>query len=66
MDYFQQFKGRFIGIMQLDDCDTLLQKLVNNPDDQFFYDTLKSIPSKALDTSEFVDSIKQIKSTAEI
>jgi len=33
MDYFQQFKSRFIGIMQLDDCDTLLQKLVNNPDD---------------------------------
>lgn len=62
MDYFQQFKGRFIGIMQLDDCDTLLQTLVNNPDDWFFYDTLKSMPSKALDASEFVDSIKQIKS----
>ncbi|MDC0390225.1 hypothetical protein OAM42_00050 [Candidatus Thioglobus sp.] len=62
MDYFQQFKGRFIGIMQLDDCDTLLQTLVNNPDDWFFYDTLKSMPSTALDASEFVDSIKQIKS----
>jgi hypothetical protein len=43
MDYFQQFKGRFIGIMQLDDCEILLQKLVNNPDDSFFYDKLKSI-----------------------
>ena len=43
MGYFHQFKGRLIGIMQLDDCEILLQKLVNNPDDWFFYEKLKSI-----------------------
>ena len=62
MDYFQKFKGRFIGVMQLDDCDTLLQVLIDNPDDWFVYDTLKSMPSETLATGEFVDSIKQIKS----
>jgi len=39
MDYFQQFKGRFIGVMQLDDCDVLLQNLIDTPDDWFIYDT---------------------------
>ena len=62
MDYFQKFKGRFVGIMQLDDCDQLLQTLINLPNDWFVYDTLQAMPSKCLDADDFVKKVKQINS----
>ncbi|WPE18768.1 hypothetical protein [Candidatus Thioglobus autotrophicus] len=62
MDYFQKFKGRFVGIMQLDDCDQLLQTLINTPNNWFVYDTLQPMPSKCLGADDFVKKIKQIKS----
>mgnify|MGYP001599138677 CR=1 FL=1 len=62
MDYFQKFKGRFVGIMQLDDCDQLLQTLISTPNDWFVYDTRQSMPSKCLDADDFVKKVKQIKS----
>jgi hypothetical protein len=62
MDYFQQFKGRFIGVMQLDDCDVLLQNLIDTPDDWFIYDTLTTMPSETLSADVFVEKIKHIKS----
>ena len=61
MDYFQQFKGRFLGVMQLDDCDTLLQTLVNNPDNWYVYDTLESMPSATISADEFTKTITGIK-----
>jgi len=62
MDYFQKFKGRFIGIMQLDDCDALLQKLIDIPDDWFIYDTLQPMPSERLHADDFINQVKLIKS----
>ena len=41
--YIDEFQGRFIGIMQWDDCDVLLQKLINQPDGWYLYDTLTSV-----------------------
>jgi len=61
MDYFQQFKGRFLGVMQLDDCDTLLQTLIDNPDNWYVYDTLESIPSATISADEFINTITSIK-----
>ena len=46
--YIDEFQGRFIGIMQWDDCDALLQKLINQPDGWYLYDTLVSAPIKLL------------------
>lgn len=65
MDYFKKFKGRFIGIMQWDDCHELLQNLHNTPDDWYIYDTLESMPTQVADSTEFTGKIAQIKSIIE-
>ena len=62
MDYFQKFKGRFIGIMQLEDCDALLQKLIDIPDDWFIFNTLQPMPSERLQAADFINEMKHIKS----
>ncbi|MCH9746123.1 MAG: hypothetical protein K0U04_05310 [Proteobacteria bacterium] len=62
MDYFQKFKGRFIGIMQLEDCDALLQKLIDMPDDWFIFNTLQPMPSERLQAADFINKMKHIKS----
>lgn len=62
MDYFQKFKGRFIGIMQLEDCDALLQKLIDMPDDWFIFNTLQPMPSERLQAADFINEMKHIKS----
>jgi len=61
MDYFQQFKGRFLGVMQLDDCDTLLQILIQNPDNWYVYDTLETMPSSTISADNFITKINNIK-----
>ncbi|HIF47419.1 hypothetical protein [Candidatus Thioglobus sp.] len=61
MDYFQQFKGRFLGVMQLDDCDTLLQTLIQNPDNWYVYDTLETMPSSTISADNFITKINNIK-----
>ena len=61
MDYFQQFKGRFLGVMQLDDCDTLLQILIQNPDNWYVYDTLETMPSSTISADSFITKINNIK-----
>ncbi len=61
MDYFQQFKGRFLGVMQLDDCDILLQTLIQNPDNWYVYDTLEPMPSSTISADDFISKITHIK-----
>ena len=61
MDYFQQFKGRFLGVMQLDDCDALLQILIQNPDNWYVYDTLETMPSSTISADNFITKINNIK-----
>ncbi|MBT3195607.1 MAG: hypothetical protein HOE35_06915 [Candidatus Ruthia sp.] len=60
-DYFDKFQGRFIGIMQWDDCHALLQKLINQPNDWYLYDTLSTAPTETIDTDGFINQIKEIK-----
>jgi len=62
MDYFEQFQGRFLGVMQWEDCYALLETLSNNPHDWYFYDTLKSMPSDCIDAEIFTKNIANIKS----
>ncbi len=60
-NYFDEFQGRFIGIMQWDDCHALLQKLVEQPSDWYLYDTLKEVPKQTADANHFTDQISEIK-----
>jgi hypothetical protein len=62
MDYFKKFKSRFIGILQWDEWDALLQTLGENPDNWYWYDTLKNPPTTVLNRDEFSEKITQIKS----
>lgn len=62
MNYFNQFKGRFMGIMQWEDCHALLETLHNNPSDWYVYDTLDTMPDSVMDSAKFCDQINQIKS----
>ena len=62
-DYLKQFQGRFIGIMQWDDCDALLQKLIDQPNDWYLYDTLDSMPVQQIVADEFIEKLKSIKVT---
>ncbi len=62
MDYFEQFQGRFLGVMQWEDCHSLLETLSDNPNDWYFYDTLKAMPSECIDAKDFINNIADIKS----
>lgn len=60
-DYLTQFQGRFIGIMQRQDCNVLLEKLIANPtNDWYFYDTLTTVPQATMSADEFVKSLTLI------
>ena len=59
--YIDEFQGRFIGIMQWDDCHALLQKLIEHPNDWYLYDTLNQVPKNQVDADEFVKTLKTIK-----
>jgi hypothetical protein len=60
-DYFDKFQGRFIGIMQWDDCNALLQKLIEQPNDWYLYDTLIEVPTQTIDADGFINHVKEIK-----
>jgi len=60
-DYFDKFQGRFIGIMQWDDCHALLQKLINQPNGWYLYDTLEVAPDKTINVDDFINQINTIK-----
>lgn len=60
-NYFDEFQGRFIGIMQWDDCHTLLQKLIDQPSDWYLYNTLDKVPTQTADANLFTDQINEIK-----
>jgi hypothetical protein len=60
-NYLDQFQDRFIGIMQWDDCNALLQKLINQPSDWYLYNTLERVPKQTIDTDNFIRHINQIK-----
>lgn len=60
MDYIERFKGRFIGIMQWDDCHTLFEKLHDNPNDWYLYDTLKVAPKMVANANEFINTLNDI------
>lgn len=60
-NYLDQFQGRFIGIMQWDDCNALLQKLIDQPDGWYFYNTLNSAPNRIIDANVFTENINRIK-----
>ena len=61
MNYFKQFKGRFMGVMQWEDCHALLKTLSNNPDDWYVYDTLATVPDTTTEAQAFIDKINAIK-----
>ncbi len=61
MDYFQKFKGRFMGVMQWDDCHNLLQVLHDNPKNWYVYDTLEMMPNSVMNADKFTDEITKIK-----
>ncbi|HIG88828.1 hypothetical protein [Candidatus Thioglobus sp.] len=60
-EYIDEFQSRFIGIMQWDDCNSLLQKLINNPSDWYLYNTLNTVPNEIIDSNLFIDKINTIK-----
>ncbi len=60
-DYIHEFQGRFIGIMQWDDCYALLEKLIDQPDDWYLYDTLKEMPASTTNAEIFINRINEIK-----
>ncbi|MBT3965318.1 MAG: hypothetical protein HOD55_00315 [Candidatus Thioglobus sp.] len=62
-NYIDEFQGRFIGIMQWGDCNALLEKLINNPNDWYLYDTLNSVPNETADADLFINKINAIKDT---
>ena len=59
--YIDEFQGRFIGIMQWDDCNALLQNLIDQPNDWYLYDTLKEAPTQTIAVDDFINRIKEIK-----
>ena len=59
--YIDEFQGRFIGIMQWDDCHALLQKLIDQPSDWYLYDTLEDTPIKTINVDGFINQINEIK-----
>ncbi len=61
MDYIEQLKGRFISIMQWDDCHALFDKLNRNPSDWYLYDTLKVAPKVVTNANQFINTLSDIK-----
>ncbi|HIE78874.1 MAG TPA: hypothetical protein EYP92_08750 [Candidatus Thioglobus sp.] len=61
MSYTEQFKGRFIGIMQWEDCDSLLHALTDNPNQWYVYNTSSDVPISTVDADEFIQQINEIK-----
>ena len=59
--YIDKFQGRFIGVMQWEDCNALLENLINNPDDWYLYDTLTQVPTTTISAEVFVENINKIK-----
>ena len=59
--YIDKFQGRFIGVMQWEDCNALLENLINNPDDWYLYDTLTQVPTTTVSAEVFVENINKIK-----
>ena len=59
--YIDKFQGRFIGVMQWEDCNALLENLINNPDDWYLYDTLTQAPTTTVTAEVFVENINKIK-----
>lgn len=60
-DYIDEFQGRFIGIMQWDDCHELFNKLIDQPTDWYLYDTMTTVPVSTVDSQNFKKSIHDIK-----
>ncbi len=60
-NYINEFQGRFIGIMQWSDCNALLQKLIEHPNDWYLYDTLNPVPENQVDADELIKKLKAIK-----
>ncbi|CAB9543292.1 hypothetical protein [uncultured Gammaproteobacteria bacterium] len=61
MDYLAQFQDRFIGIMQWEDCHALFEKLSNNPNDWYLYNTSKVVPKTVVNANDFLNAINNIK-----
>ncbi len=59
--YIDEFQGRFIGIMQWNDCDALLQKLIDQPNGWYLYDTLTSVPNQIIEANVFTENVNRIK-----
>ncbi|CAC9580802.1 hypothetical protein [uncultured Gammaproteobacteria bacterium] len=61
MDYLAQFQDRFIGIMQWEDCHALFEKLSNNSNDWYLYNTSKVVPKTVVNANDFLNAINNIK-----
>jgi hypothetical protein len=61
MGYLEQFRGRFIGIMQWQDCNDLLGTLKSNPDEWYIYNTDEVVPSETATPSNFISQLNGIK-----
>jgi len=61
MDYLTAFQGRFIGIMQWNDCNVLLEKLITKPADNWYlYDTLSPVPQTTMSADKLVKNLTKI------
>lgn len=66
-NYIDQFQGRFIGIMQWDDCHQLLQTLTDNPNDWYLYDTdSNDVPASTISADDMIKTIGEIKKTLDV
>lgn len=61
MSYLENFQGRFLGIIQMPDCENLFQILLNNPNNWYVYDTLKNPPKNTENSDIFLTKLKNIK-----
>ncbi len=52
--------------MQWEDCHTLLQNLLDNPNDWYFYDTLEVMPESTIAAEDFIVKINDIKAILDI
>ena len=61
MEYLEQFQGRFVGVMQWDDCKMLLAYLIHHPSNWYVYDTLDEAPNAVSTEADFINKITCIK-----
>jgi len=60
-NYLTEFQGRFIGVMQWNVCNTLLEKLIAEPaTDWYLYDTLTPVPQTTISADELVENLTDI------